>query len=99
MFRGLSCTMTTSKEWSLPRRSRVHDKKWAARRIRKFNRRNEGYLQHDSEIQKYTINIPALKESSPNPSGKYSGEGFSSINLFLVSGNLDAYRFPEKRGE
>jgi hypothetical protein len=34
MFRGLSCNRTTSKEWSLPRHWRGHDKQWTAGRIR-----------------------------------------------------------------
>jgi hypothetical protein len=41
IFRGLSCNRTTSKEWSLPRHWRGHDKQWTTGRIRKFNCRNE----------------------------------------------------------
>jgi hypothetical protein len=48
---------------------------------------------------KYTINIPALKESVPKSSDKHSREGFSSRSLFLLSSKLGAYLFPEKRGK
>jgi hypothetical protein len=40
---------------------------------------------------KYTINIPALKESFPNSSDRYSRDGFSFINLFLLSSKRGAY--------
>jgi hypothetical protein len=58
MFGGLSCNMTASKDWSLLRHWRGHDKQWTAGRIRKFNRRNEGYLQHDNEIK----NTPSMSQ-------------------------------------
>jgi hypothetical protein len=35
----------------LARHWRVHDKQWIVRRIRKFTRRNERYVQHDNEIK------------------------------------------------
>jgi hypothetical protein len=58
MFRSLSCNRTTSKEWSLPQHWRGHDKQWIAGRMRKFNRRNEGYLQRDNEIK----NTPSISQ-------------------------------------
>jgi hypothetical protein len=53
MFRELSWNRTMSKECSFLRQWREHDKQWTAGRIRKFNHRNEGYLQHDDEIKLY----------------------------------------------
>jgi hypothetical protein len=47
---------------------------------------------------KYIINIPALKESIPNSSDKYSRVGVSFITVSLLSNKLGAYWFPEKRG-
>jgi hypothetical protein len=40
---------------------------------------------------KYTVNIPALKESIPNSSDKYSPVGFSFINFSLLLSKLGAY--------
>jgi hypothetical protein len=62
MFRGPSCNRTTSKEWPFPRHWRGHDKQWTACQIRKFNRRNEGYLQHDNEIK----NTPSISQRWKN---------------------------------
>jgi hypothetical protein len=39
---------------------------------------------------KYIISIPALKESIPNSSNKYSRVGFSFMNLSLLSSKLSA---------
>jgi hypothetical protein len=48
---------------------------------------------------KYIMNMPALKESIPNSSDKYSRVDFSFINLYLLLSKLGAYWSPEKHGE
>jgi hypothetical protein len=58
IFRGLSCNRTASKEWYMWRHWRGHEKQWIIGRIRKFNRTNEGYLQHDPKI-KNTLSVPS----------------------------------------
>jgi hypothetical protein len=95
---GLSWNRTASKGRCFPWHWRGHDKQWTAGRISRFNRRNKGYLQDDNEIKIYYQYL-SIEKSFPNASDKCSRDGFSFINLFLLSRKRRTYWFPEKGGE